>query len=499
MREGFDPQTYLAEQSAYILERVRDCKKLYLEFGGKLMNDLHAKRVLPGYDENAKIQLLQKLRDQAEIIICAYEGDIERNKMRGDYGITYDLEVFRLIDNLREYGLDVNSVVITRYEGRPATKTFMNQLNQRGIRTYAHMATKGYPTDVETIVSDEGYGANPYVETSKPIVVVTAPGPGSGKLATCLSQLYHEQKRGNEAWYAKFETFPVWNIPLKHPLNIAYEAATADLRDVNMIDSFHLDAYGVMAVNYNRDIEMFPVIKRIIEKISGKQSMYRSPTDMGVNRIGFCITDHEVVREASRQEIILRYFKTACEYKKGYADKETFERISLLMDELELKATDRAPVEPARTRAQQLRDSGEKDVHVVALQLPQEEIITGRKSNLMTASAACILNAIKFLSGIPDEIHLISPTVIEPIMHLKTDVLEGKDGVLTAEEILNALCVCGATNPTIQPALDSLSRLRGCQAHATAMLSQHEEQLFRKLGMDITSEPEYQSANLYYV
>ena len=358
MKRGFDSERYLTEQSKFILERVNSCKKLYLEFGGKLMNDLHAKRVLPGYDENAKIKLLQKLKDQAEIVICVYAGDIERNKIRDDYGITYDLEVYRLIDNLRDYGLDINSVVVTRYEGQPATRVFMNKLNRRGIRTYTHTATKGYPTDVETIVSDEGYGANPYIETTKPIVVVTAPGPGSGKLATCLGQLYHEQKRGIEAWYSKFETFPVWNVPLKHPLNIAYEAATADLKDVNMIDSFHFEAYGEMAVNYNRDMEMFPVIKRIIEKITGRESPYRSPTDMGVNRIGFGIVDDAVVREASCQEIIRRYFKTACEYKKGYVDKETFERVSLLMDELGLKVSDRKTVLPARKKAEALIDAG---------------------------------------------------------------------------------------------------------------------------------------------
>ena len=499
MKRGFDSERYLTEQSKFILERVNSCKKLYLEFGGKLMNDLHAKRVLPGYDENAKIKLLQKLKDQAEIVICVYAGDIERNKIRDDYGITYDLEVYRLIDNLRDYGLDINSVVVTRYEGQPATRVFMNKLNRRGIRTYTHTATKGYPTDVETIVSDEGYGANPYIGTTKPIVVVTAPGPGSGKLATCLGQLYHEQKRGIEAWYSKFETFPVWNVPLKHPLNIAYEAATADLKDVNMIDSFHFEAYGEMAVNYNRDMEMFPVIKRIIEKITGRESPYRSPTDMGVNRIGFGIVDDAVVREASCQEIIRRYFKTACEYKKGYVDKETFERVSLLMDELGLKVSDRKTVLPARKKAEALIDAGAESAHVVALELGDGTIITGKRSELMTASAACILNAVKYLSKISDDIHLISPVVIEPIITLKTQVLEGKNGTLTAEEILNALCVCCATNPIAKLAVDNLHGLRDCQAHSTAMLSQVEEQLFRKLGVDITSDAEYQSSHLYYV
>ena len=501
MKMGFDPEKYLAEQSKFILERVNNCNKLYLEFGGKLMNDLHAKRVLPGYDENAKIKLLQKLKDQAEIIICVYAGDIERNKMRGDYGITYDLEVFRLIDNFRSYGLDVNSVVITRYDEQPATKVFINRLSRRGIKTYTHRATKGYPTDVDTIVSDEGYGANPYIETTKPIVVVTAPGPGSGKLATCLSQLYHEQKHGVEAGYSKFETFPVWNVPLKHPLNIAYEAATADLKDVNMIDPFHFDAYGVMTVNYNRDVEMFPVIKRIIERITGKESVYKSPTDMGVNRIGFGIVDDEVVKEASRQEVIRRYFTSACEYKRGFADKSAFERVSLLMDELGLKVSDRRVVEPARQRAEVIAEKmggKHENCQVVALELEDGTIITGRRSALMSASSACLLNAIKYLAGISDEIHLISPLVIAPIFTLKTEILNSKNGVLTSGEILNALCISGATNPTAQLAMEKLKDLRGCQAHSTSMLPQNEEQLFRKLGVDVTCEAEYQSSNLFY-
>ena len=326
MKLGFDPEKYLTEQSKFILERVNNYKKLYLEFGGKLLNDLHAKRVLPGYDENAKVKLLQKLKDQAEIIICVHAGDIERNKIRDDYGITYDLEVFRLIDNLRRYGLLINSVVLTRYENQPAARLFMNKLNRRGIPTYIHTATKGYPTDVETIVSDEGYGANPFIETTRPIVVVTGPGPAAANWPPVSASFIMNKSGARPAWYSKFETFPVWDMPLKHPLNIAYEAATADLKDVNMIDSFHFDAYGVMAVNYNRDMEMFPVIKRIIEKITGNTSMYRSPTDMGVNRISSGIIDDEAVQCASKQEVIRRYFKTACEYKKGYVDKETFER-----------------------------------------------------------------------------------------------------------------------------------------------------------------------------
>ena len=330
MKIGFDHNKYLEEQSKYILERVNNFDKLYLEFGGKLLYDLHAKRVLPGFDENAKIKLLHKLKENVEVVICVYAGDIERNKIRGDFGITYDMDVFRLIDDLRSYELEVNSVVITRFDDQPATTVFINKLERRGIKVYKHRATKGYPTDVDTIVSEEGYGRNPYIETKKPIVVVTAPGPGSGKLATCLSQLYHEDRRGKVAGYSKFETFPVWNVPLKHPLNIAYEAATVDLKDVNMIDPFHLEAYGQTAVNYNRDIEAFPVLKRIIEKITGKESIYKSPTDMGVNRVGFGIVDDEVVKEASNQEIIRRCLKSACEYKKGILIKILIKEQNLL-------------------------------------------------------------------------------------------------------------------------------------------------------------------------
>ncbi len=502
MNIGFDHEKYLKEQSKYILERVNSCGKLYLEFGGKLMNDLHAKRVLPGFDENAKIKLLQKLRDKVEIVICVYSRDIERNKIRDDFGITYDLEVFRLIDDLRFYGLDVNSIVITRFDNQPATKVFIAKLERRGIKVYTHTVTKGYPTDVDTIVSDDGYGANSYIETQKPIVVVTAPGPGSGKLATCLSQLYHEYNRGVIAGYSKFETFPVWNVPLKHPLNIAYEAATADLNDINMIDSFHLESYGTMSVNYNRDIEMFPVIRRIIEKITGKPSIYNSPTDMGVNRVGFGIIDDDVVRESSKQEIIRRYFKTACEYKKGLCDKETFQRLKLIMEELSLKETDRLVVLPARERAASLAFFCDIDsstiCQVVSIALPDGTIITGRNSSLMTASSACLLNAIKHLGNLQDEIHLISPLVIEPIIDLKTNLLFEKTGVLNIEETLHALCISAATNPTAQLAIKKLYLLRNCCAHSTSMLNTTEEQIFRRLGVDITCDPNYQSENLYY-
>ncbi|KAJ48853.1 uncharacterized protein (UPF0371 family) [Clostridium tetanomorphum] len=500
MKIGFDHKKYLEEQSKYILERVNNYDKLYLEFGGKLLFDLHAKRVLPGFDENAKIKLLHELREKVEVIICVYAGDIERNKIRGDFGITYDIDVLRLIDDLRAYDLDVNSVVITRYDGQPATTVFINKLERRGIKVYKHRATKGYPTDVDTIVSDEGYGKNPYIETTKPIVVVTAPGPGSGKLATCLSQLYHEYRQGKVAGYSKFETFPVWNVPLKHPLNIAYEAATADLKDVNMIDSFHVDAYNKIAVNYNRDIETFPVLKRIIEKITGEESVYKSPTDMGVNRVGFGIVDDEVIKEASKQEIIRRYFKTGCEYKKGYVDKETFQRVKLIMEELNLKQEDRKVVVPARERAAKLKEISNKNevCSVVAIELHDGKVLTGKSSDVMDATAAVILNAVKHFANISDDIHLISPVILEPIINLKSKTLGSKNTALSCEEVLIALSICAATNPTAQVAMEKLTMLKGCQAHSTTILSTHDEQTFRKLGIDVTSDPEYPSDSLYY-
>ncbi len=501
MKIGFDHKKYLEEQSKFILERVNNYDKLYLEFGGKLMFDLHAKRVLPGFDENAKIKLLHKLREKVEVIICVYSGDIERNKIRGDFGITYDMDVLRLIDDLRAYDLDVNSVVITRYEGQPATTVFMNKLERRGIKVYTHRATEGYPTDVDVIVSDEGYGKNPYIETEKPIVVVTAPGPGSGKLATCLSQLYHEFKRGKVAGYSKFETFPVWNLPLKHPVNIAYEAATVDLKDVNMIDPFHLDAYNEVTVNYNRDIETFPVLKRIIEKITGQEAVYKSPTDMGVNRVGFGIVDDEAVKEASRQEIIRRYFKTGCEYKKGYLDKETYQRSKLIMEELNLKEEDRKTVIPARAYAEKLKAGLDKNEFctVVALELEDGTILTGRSSELMNAAAAAVLNAVKHFANIADELHLISPVILEPIKALKSKVLSSRDTSLDCEEILIALSICAATNPMAQVALEKLPMLKNCQAHATSILHATDEQTFHKLGIDVTCDPEYASNSLYNV
>ena len=398
---GFDSAKYIEEQSKYILERInhKNSERLYLEFGGKLVHDKHAMRVLPGFDENAKIKLLEKMKDQAEIIICIYSGDIINSKTRQDFGITYDLEVMRLIDIYRKYDLRINSVVVTRYQESPAVEQFINKLQRRDIKVYKHFFTKGYPTDVDTIVSEEGYGANPYIEVTKPLIVVTGPGGGSGKLATCLSQLYHEYKLGRKVRYAKFETFPVWNLPLKHPVNIAYEAATADLKDVNMIDSFHLEAYGEKAVNYNRDLEVFPVIKRIIDTITG-ESEYQSPTDMGVNRVGFCITDDEVVKEASIQEIIRRFLMAKVDYKKGKIDSKVLERSELLMKDVGAKETDRTVVLPAREYALKKQELDKKYMNVVvmALELPDGTIVTGRSSRRMVAAGACILNAASITS-----------------------------------------------------------------------------------------------------
>ena len=498
---GFDPQKYIEEQSKYILERVNDYDKLYLEFGGKLIGDKHAKRVLPGFDEDAKIKLLQKLKDQAEIIICVYAGDIERNKIRGDYGITYDMDVLRSIDELRGYGLAVNSVVITRYQGQPSTKLFINKLERRDIKVYTHTAIEGYPSDVKAIVSEEGFGKNAYIPTTKPIVVVTAPGPGSGKLATCLNQLYHEHRHGRVAGYSKFETFPVWNVPLKHPLNIAYEAATVDLKDVNMMDNFHFEKYNQVAVNYNRDIETFPVIKRIIERITGKESVYQSPTDMGVNRVGFGIIDDEAVREASKQEIIRRCFATECDFKKGIIDEEILNRMKMIMEELDLMKEDRVPVRPARKYAERIRKHAENNdmPAVIAFELQDGTIVTGRTTPIMDSCSAAILNAIKTLANISDEIHLLSPMILETIQTLKAKDLHSKITALNANEILIALAISAVTNPTAQLAYAKLSELKGVQAHSTVMLNKDDEQTLRKLGLDITTDPDYPSDNLYYL
>ncbi|MGX7418366.1 DUF1846 domain-containing protein [Carnobacterium gallinarum] len=498
---GFDPQKYIEEQSKYILERVNHYDKLYLEFGGKLIGDKHAKRVLPGFDEDSKIKLLQKLKDQAEILICVYAGDIERNKIRGDYGITYDMDILRLIDELRGYGLETNSVVITRYSGQPATKLFINKLERRDIKVYKHTAIEDYPSNIEKIVSEDGFGQNSYIPTTKPIVVVTAPGPGSGKLATCLNQLYHESRLGKAAGYSKFETFPVWNVPLKHPLNIAYEAATVDLKDVNMIDSFHYDRYQKVAVNYNRDVETFPVIKRIIEKITGKESVYQSPTDMGVNRVGFGITDDEAVKEASKQEIIRRCFTTECDFKKGLIDEETVSRIKMILEEVELKKEDRGPVLPARNYSDHLKglNEGNEIQAVIAFELNDGRFVTGKTTPLMDSSSAAILNSLKILANISDDLFLLSPVVLETIQNMKTNELHSKLTSLNANEVLIALAISAVTNPMAQLAYEKLAELDGVQAHSTVMLSKNDEQILRQLGLDITCDPVYSSENLYYI
>ena len=501
-KEGFSAEQYIEEQSKYILERISSGEgRLYLEFGGKLVEDKHAMRVLPGFDENAKIKLLQRMSDQAEIIICIYAGDIIKSKTRQDFGITYDLEVMRLIDEFRSYDLSVNSVVVTRYEDAPSVNQFMSKLERRGIRTYKHMFTKGYPTDVDTIVSEAGYGANPYIEVSKPLIVVTGPGGGSGKLATSLSQVYHEYKRGRKARYAKFETFPIWNLPLKHPVNIAYEAATADLKDFNMIDPFHLEAYGETAVNYNRDVDAFPVLRRILHAITGSDEGYKSPTDMGVNRCGFAITDYEVCREAAKQEIVRRYLIAECSYRKGTIDASTLERCKLLMEEVGASRYDRPVVAAAEEYADIKRAQNPEryeNVVVSAMQLPDGTIVTGRSSRRMVATAAMVLNAIKKLAGIQDDMLIISPPIFESMSSTKSGILHDKTS-LNLEEVIMALTLTKLINPFAELALKEIPNLNGCIAHCTAILSDKDEQALRALGIDITSNPEFSNNNLYSV
>lgn len=490
--QGFNNETYIRQQSAKIRERVEQFGgKLYLEFGGKLFDDFHAARVLPGFDLNGKVKLLWELREQAEIIFCISATAIEKNKVRSDVGITYDLDVLRLIDSLRRMDLYIGSVLITQYSGQSAADMFRKKLEMRGERVYVHTLTKGYPSDVDIIVSDEGYGANPYIETSRPLVVVTAPGPGSGKLATCLSQLYHDQKHGIKAGYAKYETFPVWNLPLQHPVNVAYEAATADLKDVNMIDPFHLSAYGVTTINYNRDIEAFPVVRAILNRILGGD-IYASPTDMGVNMIGSCITDDQAVRYAASQEIIRRYFNARCAYKKGEGDLEACQRIEFLMSSLGLRTTDRRTVVPA---VQKAKDSGRS---AVAIELPDGQIVTGKSSELMNDTASAVLNSIKLLAGLADEILLISPIVLEPIVRLKKEVLGSRYPVLKLEEVLQALSISAATNPTAELAMKQLPKLRGCDAHCSDIITQADGATFLKLGVNYTCEPQFPTKDLYF-
>ena len=498
---GFDRERYLKEQKAAILERVeRFNNKLYLEFGGKLLFDYHAARVLPGYDPNAKIRLLAELRDKADVLLCIYAGDIERKKIRADFGITYDSDALKLIDDMRSWGIQPLAVVITRFENQPAACLFKNKLERRNIKVYTHRYTKGYPTDVGLIVSDDGYGANEYIETRNPLVIVTGPGPGSGKLATCLSQLFHDYRRGTRSGYAKFETFPIWDIPLKHPVNIAYEAATADIRDFNLIDPFHLEAYQKVAVNYNRDVEVFPVLKRILEKITGGQSFYQSPTDMGVNRAGAAIVDDALTREAAKQEVIRRYFRYRCEYAMGFADRETVQRVELFIKDFQLSPECRRVVKPARKAADKAqRDQrGDDGIYCgAAIELKDGTIINGSNSPLLHAASSVVIHAIKHLAGIPAKIRLLPPNIINAIHSLKTEVLKEKSVSLDLEETLIALSISATANSAAQLAIEHLNELENCEAHMTHIPTPGDEAGLRRLGVNLTSDPNFSSKNLF--
>ena len=483
---GFNNKTYIAEQTRRIRERIeRFGGKLYLEFGGKLFDDFHAARVLPGFDVNGKVKLLCELKDQAEIILCISAKAIEANKIRADVGITYDLDVMRLIDSLRKMGLYIGSVLITQYSGQHSADAFKKRLQKLGIPVYIHYTIPGYPHNVPLIVSDEGYGKNEYIETTRPLVVVTAPGPGSGKMATCLSQLYHEHKRGVNAGYAKYETFPIWNLPLKHPVNLAYEAATADLNDVNMIDPFHLEAYDVTTVNYNRDVEIFPVLRAIFQQIFG-ESPYKSPTDMGVNMAGNCIVDDAACCEASRQEIIRRYYNAVDGIADGSRSETEAYKIELLMKQENIVAADRTTVSPALVRAEAT------GAPAAAMELLDGRIITGKTSDLLGSSAALLLNALKDLSGIEHDVHVLSPESITPIQTLKTKYLGSKNPRLHTDEVLIALSATAAQSEDAQKALSCLPQLKGCQVHSSVMLSDVDRKMFQRLGCDLTCEPKFQ-------
>ena len=486
MKIGFDNEKYLKMQSEHIRERINQFdNKLYLEFGGKLFDDYHAARVLPGFEPDSKLKLLKQLSDQAEVVIVISSRDIEKNKVRGDLGITYDSDVLRLITLFRENNLYVGSVVITQYSGQESALLFKNRLENFGIKVYIHYNISGYPSNIPLIVSDEGYGKNEYIETTRPLVILTAPGPGSGKMATCLSQLYHEHKRGIHSGYAKFETFPVWNLPLKHPVNLAYEAATADLNDVNMIDPFHLEAYGETTVNYNRDVEVFPVLNNIFEKIYG-ESPYKSPTDMGVNMAGNCIIDDEVCKEASRQEIVRRYYSALNGLLLGTTTEEETQKIELLMNQANVTIEARKVVSPALKRAE------ETGAPAAAMELHDGRIITGKTSNLLGAASALLLNVLKELAGIDHGIHIISPESIEPIQKLKVNYLKSKNPRLHTDEVLIALSASAATNPIAKLALQQLSKLDGCQAHSSVMISSVDTKTFKKLGVQLTCESKYE-------
>ena len=492
MKLGFDNDKYLSLQSEQILKRIRTFGgKLYLEFGGKLFDDHHASRVLPGFKPDSKLQMLLKLKDQAEIVIAINANDIESSKVRGDLGITYDTDVLRLIDAFRGVGLYVGSVAITHYEGQAAADAFKKKLEHLGVKVFRLYLIPDYPSNVKKIVSDEGYGRNEYIETERSLVIVTAPGPGSGKMAVCLSQLYHEHKRGVEAGYAKFETFPIWNLPLNHPVNLAYEAATADLNDVNMIDPYHLEAYGVTTVNYNRDVEIFPVLNAMFERIQGV-SPYKSPTDMGVNMAGYCIMDDEVCREASRQEIIRRYYNTMCALKRGDAEQSAVNKIELLMSKAGVTSEDRPVVAAALGVEERTGAPG------AAIQLPDGMIVTGKTSSLLGCTTGMLLNALKALAGVNQELDLLSKVVIEPLQDLKVNYLGSRNPRLHTDEILQALSICAATNPLAKLALEQLKKLRGCEAHSSVILSRVDERTLRKLGINLTCEPKHEGQNLYH-
>ncbi|MEE1276826.1 MAG: DUF1846 domain-containing protein [Fibrobacteraceae bacterium] len=491
LKIGFDNDKYIKMQSEKIEERIAQFGgKLYLEFGGKIFDDFHASRVLPKFEPDSKIRMLEKLKDDAEVIIAINSGDIEKNKVRGDLGITYDMDLLRLIDAFSGYGIYVSSVILTQFEGQSRALAYQKKLEKLGLKVYKHYHIEGYPSNIPLIVSDEGYGKNDYVETTRPLVVVTAPGPGSGKMAVCLSQLYHENKRGIKAGYAKFETFPIWNIPLKHPVNLAYEAATADLNDVNMIDPFHLEAYGKTTINYNRDVEIFPVLNTIFQKIMG-ESPYKSPTDMGVNMVGNCIVDDEAVCAAARAEIIRRYYHALCQVRKGNAEPEQVYKLELLMEQAHVSIKDRPVAAAAVEKAQ------ETGGPAVAIELMDGTIVTGKTTSLLGASAVMLLNALKHLAKLPD-IQLLSPMIIEPIQNLKTKHLGHTNPRLHTDEVLVALSICALTDYNAKIAMEQLANLRGCEVHSSVLLSQVDIDVFRRLGVNLTSEPNYQTKKLYH-
>ena len=487
----FDNELYLKLQSENINKRIKKFNnKLYLEFGGKIFDDLHASRVLPGFDPNIKIKLLQKMKNKTEIIFCVSANDIEKNKIRADLGLNYADEVLRLVDNLRALGLYVSAFVITLFKGQTSAMKFQQKLEQRGEKVYIHRYTKGYPNDVETIVSEEGYGKNPYIETTRPLVVVTAPGPSSGKLATCLSQLYHEYKKGVKAGYAKFETFPVWNLPLKHPVNIAYEAATADLQDVNQIDPFHFNAYGKLAINYNRDIAVFPILQNILHKITNKD-IYKSPTDMGVNMIADAIIDDKLAVVSAKKEILRRYYRAECDFKRGLATFDTLERNKSLVSEVNITDDLLKVISVSRDTA---KDSG---YPTVALELNNGEIVTGKSKKIITASGAVVLNALRTLADLGDDFDVITDDILLPIVEYRTNILKSHSTLLTIDDILVALSICSAKNPKAKKAIDELPNLKNCEAHCTYILPSSEENTLKKLGINITCDPVFLSTNLF--